>query len=218
MALTNKLAQKISSELNYDEEKSAVLSYGIFAFLHIIASLALTVFFGILLGVVLQALVVTFAASILRQYSGGVHATRPSICLIIGTLATIIITMIASYIKSLISSEYLISIIVIIFASSYYVIIKYAPVDSPAKPIRTERKRRKMKKLSLIVLSIYFVVVSILVAVFLTKSNILYLEYGMCICIAVGWQIFNLTIIGHRVLKKVDSIINKILFNKEIIK
>lgn len=212
MSLTNKLAQKISAELNYDEEKSAVISYGIFAFLQILASLALVALLGALLGVVFQALVVSFASSILRQYSGGVHATRPSICLIIGTIATIAVTMIAHYCSRLIPIEYLMIIIVVIIASSFYLVIKYAPVDSPAKPIRTDSKRKRMKKFSLIILSIYFVLVFVLVMISLIGRDHLYLEFAMCICVATCWQVFNLTIKGHSFLKKVDSLISRIFF------
>lgn len=212
MSLTNKLAQKISSELNYDEEKCAVIRYGMFAFLHILASLALVIVFGFLLGVVFQAIVVSFASSILRKYSGGVHATKPSICLVVGTAATIAITMIAHCLINCIPIEYITCINVLIIAFSYYLINKYAPVDSPAKPIKTQNKRKKMKKFSLIILSVYLVCVSVLTVICLIRRNILYIEYALCICLAVGWQVFNLTIIGHRFLKKVDSVINKLLF------
>ncbi len=214
MNVSNKLAQKISSELNFDEEKSKVVYYGIFAFLQVLASLALVTLFGLLFGVVTQALVASFASSILRQYSGGVHATRPSICLIVGTLATIAIAVTAHYSIDAIAHEYLAAIPVILILVSYYLVIKLAPVDSPAKPIRTQTKRNKMKKLSLIVLSVYAAIIAALLIFYFTEEKIVCLEYAMCIGIAVGWQSFNLTIIGHRVLKKVDSVISKILMLK----
>lgn len=212
MTLTNKLAQRISSELHYDEEKTAVISYGIFAFLQIFASIALVAFFGFLLGFFFQTLIVSFTSSILRMYSGGVHATKPSICLIVGTVATIANTIIAHYLTALVPIKLIICFIVLIIAFSYYIIVKYAPVDSTAKPIRTLSKQKKMKKLSLLVLSIYLALIFVLLTMYLIKANILYLEFATCICVAIGWQVFNLTIIGHRVLRKVDKFINQILF------
>lgn len=215
MSLTSKLTQKISTELNYDEERSAVISYGIFAFLQILTALALVALFGALLGVLIQALVVSFASSILRQYSGGVHATRPSICLIIGTVVTIAIASIVHYLIVLIPFEYAVLFNIVIIPISYFMILKYAPVDSPSKPIKTEAKKRKMKKLSLIILSVYVVIVIVFLTIYSVKGNSFYMECAMCISIATCWQIFNLTIIGHRVLKKVDSSINKLLFKEE---
>lgn len=212
MSLTSKLAKKISVELNYDEEKSAVISYGIFAFFQILASLCIVALAGFCCGVLFQALVVSFAISILRQYSGGIHATRPSVCLIIGTVVTIAIALIVHYLLVYIDSLYTLSMCVVLLILSYYIVIKFAPVDSPEKPIRTQKKRAKMKKLSLVVLSIYLMIVCILVIVYFSKGDIRCLEYVMCICMAAGWQVFTLTVKGHRCLKKVDSVLNKILF------
>ena len=214
MNLPNRLAQKISSELNYDEEKSAVISYGIFAFLQILASLALVALLGVVLGVAIQALTVSFVSSILRQYSGGAHATKPSICLIVGTAATIAITLIAHYAAKFMPIEYLICTDVFVIAFSYYLVAKYAPVDSPAKPIKTEKKRKKMKRRSLIVLSMYVVFISILTIMYFAEKNILYIEYAMCIGMAIGWQVFSFTKKGHRFVNKIDSKLNKITFKK----
>lgn len=213
MSLTDRLVKKISSELNYDEEKSAVISYGIFAFLQILTSIAIVTLFGLLLGVVFQVLVVSFSISILRQYSGGIHATRPSLCLILGTIATIAIALIVHYLISLIIIEVNLSIIIVIMALSFYLVIKLAPVDSPEKPIRTQSKKNKMKKLSLIVLSLYLICIAVLIIFSYVKGNIRYLEFAMCICLASGWQVFTLTVKGHRFLRKVDSVLNKLIFN-----
>ncbi len=214
MSLSNKLAKKISSELNYDSEKSAVISYGLFAFIQVIASLALVVLFGFLFGVVVQALIVSFASSILRQYSGGVHATRPSICLLIGTVVTIAIAVLVNIMAKFWAVELLLAIDVLLIGCGYYLIVKYAPVDSAAKPIRTQAKRKKMKKTSLIVLFVYFMFIIILTIIFYITRNRIFVEYASCICVAVGWQVFNLTIIGHRILGKVDLVINKIFFKE----
>ena len=214
MSLSNKLAQKISLKLDYDDEKCAVINYGIFAFLQTLASLAIITLLGILLGMVWQALVVTFSASILRQYSGGVHATSPNICLIVGTVATLTITLAAHHLTGLVPVEILITINALLMASSYWLVIKYAPVDSPAKPIRTEHKRKKMKRFSLIVLTAYFTIIVVLVVMYLTQENSACMEFAMCIGMATGWQVFNLTKKGHRWLKKVDSILAGLLLNK----
>jgi len=169
---------------------------------------------GLLLGAVFQALVVSFCSAVLRQYSGGVHATRPSTCLIVGTLATMIITVAVHCLTPLIPIKYLIAMILIIMAFSFFLVIKYAPVDSPAKPIKTEKKRKKMKQLSLIVLSVYFMVIIVLIIFYKFERVSLYVEFAMCICLATLWQVFNLTKKGHRLLTKIDSLINTLLFKK----
>lgn len=215
MSLTNKLANKISSELNYDSEKSAVISYGIFAVIQILASLALVTLFGLLLGIVYEALIVSFSISILRQYSGGVHATKPSICLIIGTIATITVAVISHYLTHAIDTTIIILANLVFIALTYYFVIKYAPVDSPEKPIKTSEKRKRMKKISLIVLSVYLLIIILLVILANVHNKPIYLEYSLCISLATLWQCFNLTKKGHRLLRKVDSVIKKILFRSK---
>lgn len=213
MSLTDKLSEKISTELNYDSEKSAVISYGIFAVLQILASLALITLLGLLFGIVLEALIVSFSISILRQYSGGVHATRPSICLIIGTIATVALAVISHYLIHAIDNTTIIVFANFVFiALTYFYVIKYAPVDSQEKPIKTLDKRKRMKKLSLIVLSVYLLIIILLVILATVHNKSVYLEYSLCISLATLWQCFNLTKKGHRLLRKVDSVIKKILF------
>lgn len=214
MSLTNKISQRISVKLNYDKEKTAVINYGLFAFVQFFVALSLVVITGLFMGMFFQALIVSFAASILRVYSGGVHATKPSICLIVGTAATIINMLIARCLTNYLLIEYVLVIDAFILGLAYCLIAKYAPVDSPAKPIRTKEKRKKMRRNSFIVLTTYVAVISVLMSAYFIKEYSIYVEYATCICIAVGWQVFNLTIIGHRVLNKVDSIINHILFRK----
>lgn len=214
MSISNKIADKISKKLDYDQEKSAVIGYGLFAVLQVALSLALVVLFGWIFGVLYQALIVSFVSSILRQYSGGVHATKPSICLIIGTVVTTVIAVIVHLLIDIIDIKYFIIMGIILILFSYYIILKNAPVDSKAKPIKTEKKRKRMKKMSIIVLSGYFVIILTLVILFYSLKNRIYIEYTTCIYLAISWQVFNLTVIGHRVLMKINFIIDKILFRK----
>lgn len=214
MSITNKIANKISRELGYDNEKSEVVAYGLFAFLQIIASLALVAIFGFIFDVLFQALVVSFASSILRQYSGGAHASKPSICLIIGTIVIILIAVIVHHVIGYIAPLYLILVGLIFVILSYYIVYKRAPIDSEAKPIKSYSKIKRMKKNSLIVLTIYFLFMLLLIVIFYLTSNKVYIEYATCIYLAFSWQAFTLTIIGHRLLNKTDTFISKTLFRR----
>ena len=211
MSLTKKLANKISSKLGYDEEKSNVIAYGLFAVMQIIASLFLVAVFGAVLGILVQALVFSFVASILRQYSGGAHASDPGICLIVGTAATVGLTYLAHILIPILNDGAILALQAAIMLYSYYIIVKKAPVDSAAKPIKTEKKKNKMKNLSIFVLSFYLLVIIIFIVVYLKQRQIVLLEYSVCICFAVFWQSFNLTKVGHKALSKLDSFLKIIL-------
>ncbi len=211
MSLTSKLTKKLSEELGLEKEKGEIIAYGMFAFFQIGASLILVAIFGLLLDIVWQALAFSFTASILRQYSGGVHASNPTICLIVGTLATVALAFLSHVLAPIMLIEITLILEATIFIFAYYMIVKYAPVESKAKPIKTIKKRKKMKKMSFGVLSLHLVFIIIFTAMFFLSSETIYVEYSFCISFAILWQVFNLTVIGHKSLATIDSFFKKIL-------
>lgn len=100
-------------------------------------NILLVILFGRIFNVVIESLIVSFTISILRKYSGGAHSSSPGICLIVGTFIAVSIGLVSK-----IGIDFNINILIgiITFAWAYYIIYKLAPVDSPAKPIRTEKK------------------------------------------------------------------------------
>jgi accessory gene regulator B len=95
----------------------------------------------------------------------------------------------------------------VIFIWSFYIVCKYAPVDSPRKPIRTETKRARMKKDSLIVLSVYLVILPVLLAIGLQKEA--FNSYGISLLFGVAWQILSLTLPGAFLLHSVDKLFER---------
>jgi accessory gene regulator B len=214
MDISKRLANKIANELNLDKEKYEVINYGVFAFFQIMMSILLVAILGWILGILLQVLIVSFTSSILRQYSGGVHASNPTICLIIGTIVTISIAYIAKLIIMNTNDSIILLIGLIISAISYYIIYTKAPVDSKAKPINNIDKRNRMRRNSLVLLSIYLLILIMLLIGYYKTNNKILIEFTVCIYLAYGWQVFSLTIIGHKIINKFDSIIKKIFFKK----
>lgn len=212
MSLSNKISNKISNELGLDKEKTEIINYGLFALIQIITSLILVTIGGLFFGIVFQALVVSFVSSILRQYSGGTHASQPIICQIIGTTATLCIAYIATLVNYHTNKIIIILIIcLILLIYSYYILYKKAPVDSKAKPINNIDKKKRMKRNSLIIQTFYLILSMILVIFYYLTKNKNYIEYLICICLAFSWQVFSLTIIGNKILTKIDSLISTIL-------
>ncbi|MFZ7122063.1 MAG: accessory gene regulator ArgB-like protein [Eubacteriaceae bacterium] len=213
--MQDKIAKKISDELKLNVDQYEIISYGAFAVIQIIISIVAVAFFGLILGVMPQALMVSFSTSLLRQYSGGAHAGRPRSCIVIGTAASVGLALFIKLISSVLIFRHWISVVAMIFMVSFYIIYKKAPVDSEAKPIRTETKRKKMKMKSLIVVTTYFVLNIAFVIMYLSAYNINYIIYSLDICGGMLFQIFSLTIIGHKILGKIDDGVTFILFKKE---
>lgn len=202
--LCSKITQAIVQEIGVNEEKKSVINYGIFAIVQMMSSIILILIFGLIFNVALEALIIIFTISLLRQSSGGVHASTPSSCLIISTVYSLSGGLICKNIR--ISEQWTIILAVVIFALAYYILWKLAPVDSKAKPIRSIEKRRGLKRKSIFILTVYLILQVINFSMFYFMGNRSLLVYNQCIYMGILWQIFSLTKIGHDLLGKIDSI------------
>jgi len=205
--LSRVFADKIALELNLDINKKEVIAYGMFALLQMVLSIALVIIFGSVFNVLIETLIISFTTSILRKYSGGVHANSSGACIIIGTIICIgqafIIKVLTGYDINL-----NLNIIVgsLIFIWSYYTVYTLAPVDSPAKPIKKEAKRKRMRKGSIIILTAYLIIVIISLIMYSYTGDRNFIKYYLCIYIGVLWQVFTLTTYGHFIMKKIDAL------------
>ena len=98
-----------------------------------------------------------------------------------------------------------ISILILIWA--FMIVYKLAPVDSQSKPIRTEAKRKRLKKSSILILSVYLVIIVGNIICYYATRKVDLLVYSGCIHIGLLWQVFSLTKVGHKVLGKLDALL-----------
>ena len=207
--ISNKFAGKISAELGYDEEKREVIAYGTHALLQLTFSLLLVIVFGLIFGVLVESLIATFAASVLRRYSGGAHATSPIICVIVGTIVAVGFGLL-SKITALNNIWLVLGLTVFVIAYGMFIIKQRAPVESENKPI-SDRRKVKMKKESLILLVIFAVIAAGLLIAFVISNEGKYLTYAICFLLGILWQVFTLTKAGEVILGRIDGFLNKFL-------
>lgn len=213
--LTNSIAEKISLELGLDNDRKDVIAYGTFALVQTMLSIFLILVFGLIFGIWVEALIVSLAASILRKYSGGVHASTPEICVSIGTFISVGLALLVSFGINLSINLILIILLgLLTFVCSYYLICKLAPVDSAAKPIKTQKKRERMKKGSILVLNSYMLIVVLNIIMYIQTHEKAFLTFSLCIYGGTAWQVFTLTDAGHLTMKKIDTFLNQILIYK----
>lgn len=209
--LTDSITEKVSSELSLDANRKEVIAYGIFALLHMALSITLVVILGLAFGVLVEALIILFTGSILRKYSGGVHAGSPGACAAIGTTLSIGLALLISFVMtSFINLKLIIFLGLTAFIYSYYIILKLAPVDSTAKPIKTQKKKDRMKKGSILILNSYAVIIVFNIILYLLNHEEKFLVFSLCIYGGTAWQAFTLTSVGHLAFKKIDIFLNKI--------
>lgn len=210
--LTNNIAETISKELGLDNDRKEVIAYGAFAILQTLLSIGLTAIFGLGFGVFIETMIVALTISILRKYSGGVHASSPGICAIVSAVIAVgLASLICFVMTPLINLRYVLFLGLLAFSWSYYIICKWAPVDSAAKPIKTHKKKERMRKTSIKILYTYIVIVLLNSILYLLNHEIRLLTFSLCIYGGIVWQSFTLTHRGHVTIRKIDVFLNEIL-------
>lgn len=207
--LSKNITKTIENQLDLDNDRASIIEYGLYAFFQMSISILITAIIGAIFNVMIEALLISFVIAILRKSSGGVHASTSINCTIVGALVAVTPAYLIKHISF--NSNYIIIIGILLYIISFIIIYKLAPVDSPNKPIKKEDKIKRLKRGSIIILSIYMIVVLInLVLYYRTKSNVLLL-YSSCIYIGIIWQVFTLTKLGHVIVKIIDSLLIKII-------
>jgi len=206
--LSYDIAAKLASELGYDNEKREVMAYGAISLIQMFVSISFVIIFGLLFHVAVEALIITFSASILRKYSGGVHASSLGICTFIGTLVCVLFAIAIKLFIPLIYIKTLMISSMIVFMWAAIMINKLAPVDTQNKPIKNTKRRMRMKKESLIILCIYLLIVLVNYILYISFEWKAVLVYSTCVVFGAAWQIFTLTKSGHSIVNKVDEFLN----------
>ena len=200
------LSTRLGDRLNKDEEEKAVLNYGLFMIIHTFIGIIITILVGLITGMIIEISLITITSALFKRYTGGVHASTPEICLIIGIILSLILSMVCRFISinTDINNMALIGII-------YY----KCPVPSRNKPLNNEKTRNKLKKKAFTLLKIYTILLIILYIIFyilklsIVKSIIVSFMLGLFL------QIVVLTNIGTKFINLLDNVfvffINKIL-------
>lgn len=151
------------------------------------------------LGILPEVLTIAITAGILRLASGGEHCSAYYRCLIGGIICFILLGWAAHTLNPIMSREALMSAVVICFLTVGLVLYKYAPGDTENKPINTEEERKKFKKWSLMIASVYGVVMIIMMQFETANKLVLPMIIGMM------EQAFTVTPWGYRFLHWVDN-------------
>ncbi|MEA4828174.1 MAG: accessory gene regulator B family protein [Clostridium sp.] len=214
MYLTEKIAINIGIRsrtiLNIDETREKVVIYGAMSLLQIIWGVTWTSGISLIFGVFYEALLFSVIVSILRKYSGGVHASSPSRCVAIGTfIATGFGLLIDKFLCSInIFTVGILGIICVLV--SLIIVIKKSPVDSIKKPINNIELKQRFKSCSIIIVFIYLITIIAILWLYKLNSNLWYIKAIECISLGSLWQSITLTGNGAKILNKLDAVLKYI--------
>ncbi|MCG8540875.1 MAG: accessory gene regulator B family protein [Clostridia bacterium] len=200
----------IESILNYfkkhleiEEDQEAILRYSMQVSISFIANMAMALLVALILGIFPNVLFIMLTISILRSFSGGGHSKTMFGCSIYGTIIMNILGMITKYTYP--TKDVLSVLILLTFMFSVWSLHKYAPADTPGKPITTKVKRKKLKTLSFLSL---FIWCTICVLWYTGLTNNFMLIYTSTL--GILWQSFSLTDWGYALLHHMDRALKTI--------
>lgn len=201
MYLCEKFAIKISKKskyiLNLDENKEQIIKYGAINLFQTFSAILWIIISGLVFNVLYEVLIFSFVVAILRKYSGGVHASSPMGCIIIGTILSTLSGLTVNRILYLLPINMIILLSIFCFLFSFIVVYKKAPVDSIKKPITNIYVKRKFRKNSILTIIFLNIVVAALFILYGNYNKIFYIKTIECISLGLLWQSITLTKILH---------------------
>lgn len=208
--LSRKIAVKTAGILDLDRDRQEIIEYGALNFFHSLLSLMLIILFGVFTGTLLEIVVISFTAALLRQYSGGAHATSPYRCAIVSVTLFGGLSLLAKYGLVWDTPWATAALQVVTLILTLYLIYRYAPADSPNKRISNPEIRLKLKRSSFIFVFFLVLLTGVLwiIYFFLNETNII--RIIMYIHIGMIWQAVSITSAIQSFIKEFDTILLKI--------
>lgn len=206
--LSKRIAAEISHSLDKSKDEQEIIAYGLLGIFQLISNIGLTHLLGWIFGVPFQALILSFSVSVLRRFSGGAHADSLNLCTLVGLIYSIFFAKVSVYFAGSPFSLWIsMGFSALIMILAWITVAARAPVDSPHKPIKSEAKKKRMRKGSFQTLAFLTIVVIFLFIVGCSNKTVL--SYGFSLVFGVLWQTFSLTIPGAKLLNNLNKISRK---------
>lgn len=208
--LVNKIADKISEKLLLEKEKKAVIAYGLLGILQVTTLFLLVTLLGLLTGTLYESFIIFFSVGFLRKSTGGAHAETMWGCNTVSVLSILILALMSRYVLDLpLETAVYLLVITAVFAVAFFVFYQRVPVDTPNKPIVSEKKIKRLRKESFGKLLLLMLIA--VICVFNAERLERLYSITSSILMAVVWQMITLTEQGAHFLRKMDTALSKLL-------
>ncbi len=188
------MANFLGAELNLEQRKIAIAAYGLEVLTGALIKLAVFIIVPYLLGILKLFAVVMISFGIIRLPAGGIHCNAYYKCVLSSLFFFLAIAFTAQYLSAFTLPVY--EILYAVLVVVWLVCSKLAPVDVKEKPIKSEKRRLRLKVISCTLPFIYGAVLT-------------YWRPGQDIVLAcllsLLFHTFTLTKPGHKFFGWVDS-------------
>lgn len=204
------IASNMAVTLNLDKDREEVLQYGALNLLHTSLSFILLVFFGLLTKTIFEILVISLTAAMLRQFSGGVHATSSYRCAALSVIFFGGLSIAAKVFTGFFSTTQLFLFQALTLLLTVFLIYRYSPADSPNKRITNLKTRQKLKIKSLICIMFFTILAVILWGLYFRYNTPTALKGIICIHTGLTWQALSITPMLRSIVHKMDLSLKKL--------
>lgn len=202
--LAHSLSCRIATQFNYDEDKKAVIEYGLIALFQLLAIAVIISLIGIMGYFLYESLIIFVGVGLLKKSTGGAHSQTMFGCMIISIFSISFFSFISRYTLNIPINQYLNSAIsIVIFIFCFILFNKYVPLDSPNKPITKPEKIKRLRQQSFILLAILTLLTIFLS--FVSQYNSRWFSIIISIRFILLWQAFMLSKSGIKFIRKIDS-------------
>lgn len=181
---------------NGDEGLAEIKAYYLRGMLHNGSVIASILIASYLLDVFHYTLIIILTLRLLRTKTGGCHSQSLTLCKVISFIGVLGLAFIASVIQ--ISSTALVIWSLFILVFGLYMIYKFAPLDSPQRPIISHEFRKQLK-----IKSYIFLIISMTIIYIFSYNG--YSRGAISVLLALSLQFFLMSTLGYRSIAKVDS-------------
>ena len=183
--IINKQLSMIQKHNDFDEDKIAIIKYGLESIYILITKTIIILSVSFILGLIKETIIFLVCYSLIRIPSFGLHATKSWICLVASLLIFIILPYICSIIVVPFYFKIIIGIITILF------VLKNAPADTYKKPIISKKRRLFFK------IGSTFVAVTMIIGALIIKNQFM----SNCLIVSLILQCFMISPTVYKIFK-----------------
>jgi accessory gene regulator B len=190
-------------QLKENHEKRGVYYYGFQVIIGALVKGVLMIAITLILGTLIPTLTAVFVFGSLRMMAGGYHMDTYGKCIAISLAMFIVSGLIVQHTYQSWSMSYIMVVAVISFIAALIVIIKWAPADTPNKPITKPEEIRKFKRMSF---TYVFVLLIAMVMLAVYRFNM----YALAIFFGLILETFTITPAGYRFFDSISGKVDQI--------
>lgn len=144
------------------EDNKAIMAYALHVAIFNALVILVTLASSVLLGNLSTTAVALIASSSLRIFTGGYHCANPLTCLVVTAGLFNLYGKVAVQASAMLGFSQIVILLLVTMSLVLWFVVKNAPVDTPNKPIKAERRPR-LKKMGIRVWILWVIILGTLV-------------------------------------------------------